>query len=192
MNKAIFLDRDGTINIDSGYIGNANLVVLFPGVAEGIKKLKNYGFKVIVISNQSGISRGLITSEDVENVNNRINEVLSENDTSIDAFYYCPYHPEFDSKELCVCRKPSPQMILDAAKDFDIELSKSFMVGDKISDIECGISAGCKTILITSTILEGELNVLKNSQISANFITGNFLSAVEFIESNLDGEIFEK
>lgn len=191
MNKAVFLDRDGTINIDSGYIGDPKLVSLFPGVAKGIKKLKNFGFKIIVISNQSGITRGLITSDDVDNVNRKVNEILSDENTSIDAFYYCPYHPEYDSVELCKCRKPSPQMIFDAAKDFNIDLKESFMVGDKISDIECGINAGVKSILITTTISMDKLNELKNSQNSANFITDNFLNAVEFIESNFDGEILE-
>lgn len=191
MNKAIFLDRDGTINIDSGYIGDPKLVRLLPGVAKGIKKLKNFGFNIIVISNQSGITRGLITSDDVDKVNRKVNDILSDENTSIDAFYYCPYHPEFDSPELCKCRKPSPQMIFDAAKDYNIDLNKSFMIGDKLSDIECGINAGVKSILITTTISMDKLNELKNSQKSANFITDNFLNAVEFIESNFDGEILE-
>jgi D-glycero-D-manno-heptose 1,7-bisphosphate phosphatase len=191
-NKAIFLDRDGTINIDPGYIGNPNLIKLYPGVAEGIKKLKDkFGFYIIVISNQSGITRGLITSDDVDNVNRRVNEILANDKTEIDAFYYCPYHPDFDSKEKCKCRKPAPQMILEAANDFNIDLKKSFFVGDKTSDIICGLSAGLNSILIRNTISEAELIELKNSQNSPNFISDNFLDTLQYIESNIDGEIFE-
>jgi D,D-heptose 1,7-bisphosphate phosphatase len=192
MNKAIFLDRDGTINIDSGYIGNPNLLKLYPGVAKGISRLKKkFGFNIIVISNQSGISRGLITSDDVDKVNNRINEILAEDNAEIDAFYYCPYHPDFDSPEKCKCRKPSPKMVYEAADDFNIDLSKSFMIGDKLSDIYCGQNAGVESILLTTTISDVELNELKNSQNSPKFITDNFLSAIEYIERNIDGEILE-
>jgi len=192
MNKAIFLDRDGTINIDSGYIGNPNLVKLYDGVVDGIRRLKDkFGFYIIVISNQSGITRGLISSDDVDKVNERINKILVSKKTKIDSFYYCPYHPKIDSIELCGCRKPSPQMVYEAARDFDIDLSESYFIGDKISDIHCGINAGLKTILITNTISEGELNELKNSKNSPNFISENFLDAVKIIESNIDGEFIE-
>ncbi len=153
MNKAIFLDRDGTINIDTGYIGNPNLIELYSGVPEGIKLLKDkFGFLIVVISNQSGITRGLITQEDVDKVNKRINEILEYCNTKIDAFYYCPYHPEFDSEEKCKCRKPSPQLVFTAAEELKIDLKKSFFIGDRISDIECGINAGLSSILVTNTI----------------------------------------
>ncbi|MCW8850408.1 MAG: HAD family hydrolase [Melioribacteraceae bacterium] len=191
-NKAIFLDRDGTINIDTGYIGNPNLIELYSGVVEGIKLLKDkYGFLIVVISNQSGITRGLITHEDVDKVNKRINEILESGNTKIDAFYYCPYHPEFDSKEKCNCRKPSPKLVFDAAEELDVELKKSFFIGDKISDSECGINAGMCSILVTNTISDAELNVLKNSQNSPNFISSNFLDAVKYIGNICNGEVFE-
>jgi len=192
MNKAIFLDRDGTINIDPGYIGDPNLIELYPGVAEGIKRLKDeFGFHIIIISNQSGITRGLITSEDVDNVNKRINDILAIEKTEIDAFYYCPYHPNFDSQEKCKCRKPSPQMVLNAANDFQIDLNRSFFIGDKPSDVLCGINAGLNTILLTTTISDEEIIELQNSQNSPNFISHNFLDAVEYIKINIDGEIIE-
>lgn len=191
MNKAIFLDRDGTINIDSGYIGNVDLVFLYPGVAEGIKKLKDQlGFIIIVISNQSGISRGLITSEDVDKVNIRINQLLEIANTNIDGFYYCPYHPDYDSQEKCKCRKPSPQMVFKSAEKFNIDLKKSYFVGDKVSDIECGKNAGLKTILIKNSLSEAEINQLQNSQNSANFVADNFLNFVNFIEKDSRGVFF--
>ena len=192
MTKAIFLDRDGTINIDYGYIGNPNLVKLFDGVGEGIKKLKDeLKFQVIVVSNQSGITRGLIKAEDVENVNKKINEILESYNTRIDAFYYCPFHPDFDSQEDIICRKPSPNMILQAAKDFNVDLKKSFMIGDRETDILCGINAGVKTVLLKNTISDEKINELKNSQNSPNFIACNFLDAVSYIDNNILGEFVE-
>lgn len=192
MNKAIFIDRDGTINIDTGYIGDENLVQLYTGVATGIKRLKNeYGFYVIVISNQSGISRGLLSIEEVDRVNNKINSILMEEGTSIDSFFYCPYHPDFDSNEKCKCRKPSPQMIYNAAEQFSIDLKDSYFIGDKEIDIRCGFNAGLKTILITNTISEVELNELKNSENSPNFVAANFNDVVKYIETNMNGESVE-
>lgn len=189
-NKAIFLDRDGTINIDTGYIGSPDLIELYPGVSEGIKILKNQlGYKIIVISNQSGIARGLISTNDVERVNERINFLLTINSAKIDSFYYCPYHPDFSSEKDCSCRKPSPKMVLEAAKDFQIDLNKSFFFGDKASDVACGKRAGVKTILIKNSISDAEINELINSQNSPNFIASNFLDAVKFVEENTDGDL---
>jgi len=190
-NKAIFLDRDGTINHDEGYIGNPNLIKLYDGVAEGIKILKNLGFKIIVISNQSGVTRGLISHKDVKKVNERINKILFEQNTSIDKFYYCPYHPEFDSEELSKCRKPSPTMVISAASENNIDLSKSFFIGDKTIDVECGKNAGVIPILLRTTINDEEINQLKNSKNSPNFIASDFIDAVHYIESYINGDIVE-
>lgn len=97
---AVFLDRDGTINYDSGYIKEPEKVIIMEGVSEGIRKLKRqFGFKIIVISNQAGVAKGLLTLEDVESVNNKIYEILLEEGAEIDAFYYCPFHPDYDPPE---------------------------------------------------------------------------------------------
>jgi len=179
---AVFFDRDNTLNIDPGYLGDPDKVELFEGVGEGIYKLKNEcGFKIIVVSNQSGISRGLLTHNKVESVNNRINELLKEYNTTIDAFYYCPYHPEFDSPEKTVCRKPSPQMVLKAAEDFNIDLNRSYFVGDSESDIECGINAGLKTILINYENDNEKIISLKKRNKTPNFTTCIFLNACDYI-----------
>ena len=163
LHRAVFFDRDGTLNLDPGYLGDPEKVNLYKGVPEVIKKLKDeFGFKIIVISNQSGISRGYITKEDVEAVNEKINELLKQHNTSIDAFYFCPYHPEFNSSEKVSCRKPSPEMVFNAAQDFNIDLSRSYFVGDKLSDVQCGANAGTKTVLIRSEITKEEiLSLLK-------------------------------
>ncbi len=181
-NVAVFLDRDGTINYDPGYLGDPEKVELLPGVGEGIAKLKNEtGAKIIVISNQSGITRGLISDSDVNAVNTKINELLANYGTEIDAFYYCPFHPEFDSPEKAKCRKPSPEMILKAAKDFDIDLTGSYMVGDMITDVEAGYRAGTKTVLLTSNKEESENLTLQNKSIMPTFVATNFLDACKFI-----------
>ncbi|NCO31345.1 HAD-IIIA family hydrolase, partial [bacterium] len=140
-NPAVFFDRDNTLNFDPGYLSDPNLVNLFEGVGEGIAKLRNdFNFKIIVISNQSGISRGYFTESDVLAVNEKINLILKmQFNTEIDAFYFCPFHPDFSTEEESKCRKPSPLLVFKAANDLDIDLRKSYFVGDSISDIECGI-----------------------------------------------------
>ena len=183
--RAVFLDRDGTINIDPGYLGDVDLVELYPGVSEGISKLKEMNFLVVVISNQSGITRKLISHKDVEGVNKKINQLLKEKGTSIDDFFYCPYHPDFDSKEKTECRKPSPTMVFEAAKKHNIDLSESFFVGDSTSDILCGINAGCETILIMNGKNQAEIFSLKKKNKTPNFVADNFLEACSFIEREI-------
>jgi D,D-heptose 1,7-bisphosphate phosphatase len=180
-NHAVFFDRDGTINIDPGYIGNPDSIQLYNGVTEGIFNLKKAGFKIIVVSNQSGIARGLITKEEVEAVNNKINELLKKANTRIDAFYYCPFHPDFNTKEECECRKPSPKMIFKAAKDWNINLDNSYMVGDASSDFECGTNAGIKTVLIKTTLSDEEISHLNYQGKIPTFIAENFSDACNFI-----------
>ena len=187
---AVFLDRDGTINYDSGYIKNPSEVVLLAGVSEGIKKLKNEcGFKTIVISNQAGVAKGLMTASDVELVNNHINELLKNEGAAIDAFYYCPFHPDFDPPEKSNCRKPSPVMIVQAAAEHEIDLSKSYMIGDKASDVECGINAGVKTVLINSEDNRNEISILHNLGKKPNFTAANFKEVCDFIIKDFSGGI---
>ncbi len=184
--KAVFLDRDDTINYDPGYLGNPELVKLYDGVGEGIARLKNIlGFKIIVISNQSGITRGLITIDEVNAVNNKINEILKEFNTSIDDFYFCPYHPEFDGKEKSKCRKPSPQMVFDAAKKHNIDLKKSYFIGDQFTDVECGNNAGLTTILVLNKISKKEIKNLKSPEKKPNFVAIDFLNACKIIEEDI-------
>lgn len=188
MQRAIFLDRDGTINHDPGYIKDPSDIIILPGVAEGIKKLKNdFGFKVIVVSNQAGVAKGLMTLQDVDSVNLKVNELLMAEGTSVDAFYYCPYHPDFDSPEKSNCRKPSPLMIVQAADELKIDLSKSYMFGDKSSDVECGINAGVKTVLLVSESIEKEISALHNLGKKPNFTAANFIQACDFVIKDLSG-----
>ncbi|GJQ63844.1 MAG: hypothetical protein SCALA702_28970 [Melioribacteraceae bacterium] len=191
MNKAVFFDRDGTLNLDPGYLGDPNKVSLYEYVPEVLYKLKfEYNFKLFIVSNQSGIARGLIKESDVIAVNNRINEILNANDVTIDAFFYCPYHPDFSPPELCTCRKPSPEMVLKAAAEYNIDLKGSFFVGDKSSDILCGKSAGTKTVLVDYNSDENEIKTLKKVGISPNFVAGNFLDIDTYISGVLQEDNF--
>jgi len=187
-NVAIFLDRDGTINLDPGYIKNPDDVKILPGVSEGIRKLKvDLGFKIVVVSNQAGVSKGLMTLEDVHAVNNRIQELLKKENAEIDAFYFCPFHPDYDDEEKSKCRKPSPLMLLKAAEELDIDLTRSFMVGDRAGDVEAGLNAGVKSILLQSEIAEEEIRNLESKNLSPLFIAKNFLDACEFIIKEFGG-----
>lgn len=186
--RAVFLDRDGTINHDPGYIKNPDDVKILPGVSEGIRKLKeHFGFKMIVISNQAGIAKGLMTLQDVENVNAKIVDLLKEEGALLDAIYFCPFHPDHNSDEESKCRKPSPEMILQAAKEHDIDLSKSYMIGDRHSDIECAINAGVKSILMKSEWYETTISFLLGEGKKPNFVAANFNEAYEFIVKDSGG-----
>lgn len=147
VHRAVFLDRDGTIIDDIGYLRDHRQIRLLSGAIESLTRLSNEGFLLILVSNQSGIGRGLVTAEEAERVHNKLVSILSRHGVEIQAAYYCPHAPE----DQCDCRKPSPRMILEAAQALEIDLPRSFMVGDKLSDIEAGRRAGCQTILLAST-----------------------------------------
>lgn len=151
MNKAVFLDKDGTINVDKGYIDHYHKIDLLPNSAGAIKSLNSAGFKVIIVSNQAGIARGYFGEDTLQAIDKTLQKKLLCHAAYYDAVYYCPHHPEFGIypyKKECECRKPSPGMLIKAAEDFDLDLSESYMIGDKASDIEAGKRAGCKTILV--------------------------------------------
>jgi D-glycero-D-manno-heptose 1,7-bisphosphate phosphatase len=148
MNKAIFLDRDGIINKEKGYLTEIKEIEIIGGFLEVFEKLKEKGFLLIVISNQPAIGEGLVSKKKVEIINREINSKIRN---IIDKFYFCPHHPNAKIEEYriaCGCRKPSIGMLLIAKKNFNIDLKKSWMVGDRISDIVAGKKAGCKTILL--------------------------------------------
>ena len=180
-NLAVFLDRDGTLNEDPGYISDPEKVILFNDTGEALSLLKKYGFLLIVVSNQSGISRGLMTNKDVDTVNEKINTLLSQYKVKIDAFYYCPAHPDFSDTEDCVCRKPNPKMVLDAAKEFNVDLQKSYFIGDTIADIECAKNAGIKSILVRTGKGEESFSILQKENNFPTFVAENLLNASKFI-----------
>jgi D-glycero-D-manno-heptose 1,7-bisphosphate phosphatase len=145
MNSAVFLDRDGVINRkppEGQYVTRWEDVELLPGVAEGIALLNRAGFRVIVVTNQRCVAKGLITAIDLEELHRKMSEVLERSGATVHAFYYCPH----DIDAGCGCRKPAPGMLLDAARSAAIDLRTSWMIGDSDSDVEAGHRAGCRTV----------------------------------------------
>jgi histidinol-phosphate phosphatase family protein len=142
--RAVFLDRDGTLIQDVGYPRDPRQVRLLPGAVPALASLKERGFSLVLVSNQSGIGRGLVTSEEAGRIHARLVSCLAECGVQLDAAYYCPHAPE----ECCPCRKPSPAMLLRAAERLGLAPARSFMVGDKASDVEAGKRAGCRAILL--------------------------------------------
>lgn len=143
-NKAVFLDRDGTMALDVHYCSCPEDFELFPNTAKAIKLLNEHGFKVIVITNQSGIARGYFTEETLAKIHEKMRRELVREGARLDGIYYCPHHPDDE----CECRKPKPKLILQAASDFDVDFTQSYVVGDLWMDIELGRAVGCRTILL--------------------------------------------
>jgi D-glycero-D-manno-heptose 1,7-bisphosphate phosphatase len=151
---AVFFDRDGTLIHDPGYLNHPDQVQLLDGAAEALRELRGLGHRTVVVSNQSAVARGIVTEEMLEKIHERLRERLAAKGASLDKIYYCPYHPDGVlpqySKE-SDWRKPKPGMLLAAAREMEIDLTKSWMIGDNEQDVEAGRSAGCRTILISST-----------------------------------------
>ncbi len=183
MERAVFLDRDGTIIEDVGYINGCDKVKFLSGVGEAIKLLNENGFRVIVISNQAGVARGYFTEETVKEINEHVQESLARQGAFIDMIYYCPHHAEGVIEEYrkeCYCRKPNPGMIEQAVRDFGIDLKNSFVIGDKISDIEAGHRAGCKTILLAG---EDHPDKYKEDTVISDYVASNLCEAVGWLMS---------
>lgn len=147
----VFFDRDGTINVDLDYLSDPEKLRLIPGAVEAIKEANDLGVRVFVITNQSGVARGLYTEKDVQAVHHRLEQVLNRSGARIDALFYCPHHPDYGVppyRKVCSCRKPKTGMLKEAEKSFGIDLKASFVVGDKCTDIATGRAAGCGTVLV--------------------------------------------
>lgn len=169
--KAVFLDRDGTINKYVGFLTYAEQFELLPKVADAIKILRRLGYLVIVITNQPVIARGETSLEELENIHKKMETLLGKEGAFIDDIFYCPHHPDkgFEGeveryKINCDCRKPKPGLILKAAKKYNIDLAKSWMVGDSESDVQAGRNAGCKTCLLTKG--ESDINIADTTSIN--------------------------
>lgn len=168
--RAVFLDRDGTMAKDVHYCRRPEDFRLFPNTAKAIKLLSEHGFKVIVITNQSGIARGYFTEEALAQIHEKMKAELAKEGAWIDGIYYCPHHPD----DNCNCRKPKPKLVLQAAKEHDIDLKHSFVVGDLSLDIDMGKAVGCKTILLLDSPQE-------DMNISPDYIASDLLEATQYM-----------
>lgn len=160
--KCVFLDRDGTLNKYVGFLRNIDELTLIDGVSEAVRKINESGYLAILVTNQPVIARGEVTVEELRLIHDKLETLLGKDGAYLDAIYYCPHHPhkgyEGEIPELkidCDCRKPKPGMLMQAAKDFNIDLSASYMVGDGENDVEAGKAAGCTSVLLTEEAGEG-------------------------------------
>ena len=193
--KAVFIDRDGVIialnpkDESHGFILKKDEISILPDVKEALRELKEKGYLLIVVTNQPAVARGMISEEELKELHRFINKRLGG---MIDAFYFCPHHPEIHDdvplqakkyRVACDCRKPAPGMIFRAAKDFNIDLAKSWLVGDMISDIAMGKAADCKTIMVKSAANKRIIISAQEFEASnkPDFYTANLLDAERFI-----------
>jgi len=168
---AVFLDRDGTITPEVGYVIHPDKLELLPGAADAIKKLIAAGFKIIVITNQSAVARGMMDINTLETINSKLKDLLATNGTKLDGLYFCPHHPTEGNGEytrLCDCRKPATGMFIKAADEHSIDLSKSYIIGDKLSDVSMAPVLKAKGILVKTGYGESEPELLSSSYDSAS------------------------
>jgi D-glycero-D-manno-heptose 1,7-bisphosphate phosphatase len=174
MKRAVFIDRDGTINVEKDYLFRAEEFEFIPGAPEAIRMLNEAGFMVVVVTNQSGVARGYYTEEDVHLLHRHIADQLEQAGARVDAWQYCPHHPSGRGSYAlpCRCRKPQPGMLQEAAQRLGINLDASIMIGDKLVDIEAGSAAGCRPILVrTGYGLEEEQRLPSGIEVFDDLLT---------------------
>jgi D-glycero-D-manno-heptose 1,7-bisphosphate phosphatase len=175
---AVFLDRDGTLIEEMGYLDRLDRLALFPYTIDAVRLLNRAGFAVVVVTNQAGIARGIVEESFVHESHRAISGRLAEGGARIDAYYYCPHHPDGTVPELrqrCECRKPRPGMLLKAASDLDLDLSRSFAVGDRVHDADAAAAAGARGVLVRTG------HGAPDASPSVYTITDNLIGAVSFI-----------
>ena len=177
--KAIFLDRDGTLIQDKNFISKVEDVEFVPGSIKAVKMFKDMGYKVVIVSNQSGIGRGILTKEIVDKINEYMLDQLKKDNLDIDAVYYCPHSPE----DNCDCRKPNLKMVNQASSKLNLNLKKSWAIGDKLSDVMLGKNMGGKGVLVLTGYGKKELEKTKeNSDVKPDFVVENLLEAAVLIQ----------
>ncbi len=186
MQKAIFLDRDGTLNEEMGYINHSSRFVVFDFTFEAIRILNKSGFLVFIITNQSGLARGYFDEELLTGIHKQLIGEAKKENAIIEKIYFCPHHKDGSVKKYkadCNCRKPKPGMLLKAQKDFEVSLENSYMIGDRFKDVKFGQTNGLKTIMVMSGYGLGEYTYQKESwQKHPDFICKNLLDAAKLIK----------
>ena len=177
MPKAVFLDRDGTINIEKNYLYKPEDWEWIAGSVEAIKGFNRLGYLVIVVTNQAGVARGLYGCAEVERLHRYVDGLLAQAGARIDAYYYCPHHPDFGKIKDCDCRKPKPGLLYRAGADFSIDLTDSYLIGDKASDILAGAAAGVTTFLVATGYGQGEISKINPK----TTVVANLLEAYKLI-----------
>lgn len=186
MDKAVFLDRDGTINKEVTYLYRPEDLVILPGVPEAVKILRDNGFCILVVTNQAGIARGYYTVEHMHRLHRYLNEQLKRDGAWIDAFYYCPHHPEHgigEYRKVCHCRKPDTGMFEMAEREYEIDKNHSYMIGDKRIDVQAGHNYGIRSILVGTGYgrEEREKGRRQGEEPFYDFYSETLMGAAEFI-----------
>jgi D-glycero-D-manno-heptose 1,7-bisphosphate phosphatase len=177
MTGAVFLDRDGTLIAERNYLSKVEEVAVFPGAAEALKRLQDAGFKLFIVSNQSGVGRGFFTLADVERVNRHLGDVFAQGGARFEKIYVAPEAPDQPSRG----RKPSPQFLFDARDEFQIDLSRSYVIGDKLIDLECGWNAGVKKSILVRTGYGAELERAAGGKLTTAMVVNDLPAAAEWI-----------
>jgi D-glycero-D-manno-heptose 1,7-bisphosphate phosphatase len=188
--SAVFLDRDGTISREIGYVNHEDNYELLPNTAKGIKILNQKNIPVVVVTNQAGVARGYFTEDLIKVVHAKMEKLLSDEGAFVDKIYYCPHHPQAGKPPYrveCQCRKPKTLMLEMAEKELNLDLSLSYMIGDKISDVEFAHSAGMKGIMVLTGYGLGEYTYQKDSwKVSPDFIANDLYDAVVWIVKDME------
>ncbi len=178
--RAVFLDRDGTINIEKRYLADPDRLELFPDCVPALMSLMTADYLLFIVTNQSGIGRGYYTLEDMHRVNNRLRELLEPEGIRFERIYFAPEHPDEESRG----RKPSPEFLLDAATEFDLDLTNSFMIGDKLSDVRCGWNAGVRESILVRTGYGKDTEAENLAEIASTIVVDTLSEAVKHILEN--------
>lgn len=184
LQSAIFIDRDGTINEDTGYVSSPDDLIIYPWAAEAVRLVNESGMKAIVITNQSGVARSLYTERTLGAIHDRMTRELSRGGARIDGIYYCPHHPEIGDeiyRKRCECRKPRPGMLIDAARDHHIDLASSYVIGDKASDMNLAAEVGARGALVLTGYGRETLRCRDRSPCETVIVADDLLEAVKQI-----------
>lgn len=185
---ALFLDRDGTINEEVDFLTNPDHLHLLPGVTDALRDAIKAGFKIFIITNQSGIARGLLSEERLKQIHASLLHQLESEHVTIDGIYYCPHHPDFGEppyRKECNCRKPKPGMIEDAARAFDLDLSRSYVIGDRMIDIQTGNNIGIPSLLVLTGYGKEEWDLCKKNHATISYVAKDLPDAIRYIRSSV-------
>jgi len=192
-NRAIFIDRDGTVNEEAGYINHIDRFRLLPRSTDAVRLINQSPLKAVLITNQAGVAKGYFPEELVIKIHEKLKALLKEEGSHFDGIYYCPHHPEGVVEKYrirCSCRKPEPGLLLKAASDLDIDLARSYLIGDKISDVQMARRVGARGILVLTGYGKGEVENFSNEWSDAkkpDYIAKDLYDAVKWI-LNIEGE----
>ena len=183
--RDVFMDRDGTINDEVGYVNHLVRFVLLPGVGEAIRLLNQHGLKTVIITNQSGVARGYFPESLIHLVHQRMQEFLKREGAYLDGIYYCPHHPDVGSppyRQKCRCRKPETGLVDEASKSLDLDCSKSYMIGDRGNDLEFAHRIGARGILVLTGYGKGEWEYCQNRwKVKPEYVAQDLYEAAQWI-----------